>query len=99
MGYISIMLCAVYKSIRKSQTYLFIAKRDDFSSVPNELLNQFGIPELISLLNIEEKTKMALADPESVRSAIIKDGYYLQLPPPPIDHLKAHKEWLKNQKG
>ena len=98
-GYISIMLCAVYKSIKKSQTYLFIKKRDDFSPVPDALLAQFGTPSLVSILNIQEKTKLAISDATKVCSAIIKDGYYLQLPPPPIDHLKEHKKWQENQKG
>ena len=93
------MLCAVYKSIRKSQTYLFIAKRDDFSSVPDALLTQFGPPQLVSLINIQEKTKLALADPANVRSAIINNGYYLQLPPPPVDYLQEHKKLQENQQG
>lgn len=98
-GYISIMLCAVYKSIRKSQTYLFIAKRDDFSSVPDLLLTQFGPPQLISLLNINLQTKFALAEADKILSAITNKGYYLQLPPPPVDHLKEHKNWKKKQQG
>ena len=93
------MLCAVYKSIRKQQTYLFIAKRDDFTPVPDALLTQFGPPQLVSLLNIKEETKLALADAKNVLSAIVKNGYYLQLPPPPIDHLAEHKKWQKQQQG
>ncbi|WP_019613318.1 YcgL domain-containing protein [Psychromonas ossibalaenae] len=91
------MLCAVYKSIRKPQTYLFIAKRDDFSPVPDPLLEQFGPPQLVSLLNIKKETKLALADAEKVLSSIVDNGYYLQLPPPPVDHLKEHKKWKKQQ--
>jgi len=98
-GHISIMLCAVYKSFKKSQTYLFIAKRDDFSPVPEALLAQFGAPQLVSILNIQEKTKLAQTNAAQVHAAIIKHGYYLQLPPPPIDHLKEHKKWQENQKG
>ncbi|WP_354624778.1 YcgL domain-containing protein [Psychromonas sp. MME2] len=93
------MLCAVYKSIRKQQTYLFIAKRDDFSMVPDALLTQFGPPQLVSLLNIKEETKLALTEAKNVLSAITKTGYYLQLPPPPIDHLAEHKKWQKKQQG
>lgn len=91
------MLCAVYKSIRKSQTYLFIAKRDDFEPVPDPLLTQFGPPQLVSLLNIKPDTQLAMVDANSVIAAIQKDGYFLQLPPPPVDFLKEHKEWRKNQ--
>jgi len=93
------MLCAVYKSIRKTQTYLFIAKRDDFSPVPDLLLTQFGPPQLISLLKINLQTKFALADAAKVITAVADNGYYLQLPPPPVDHLKEHKNWVKKQKG
>lgn len=93
------MLCAVYKSIRKSQTYLFIAKRDDFSPVPDPLLAQFGPPQLISMLNINLQTKFALAEAEKVLSAITNNGYYLQLPPPPVDHLKEHKNRKKKQQA
>ena len=93
------MLCAVYKSIRKSQTYLFIAKRDDFASVPDALMTQFGPPQLVSMLNIQDKTKLALADSANVQASIIENGYYLQLPPPPVDYLNEHKKWQEKQKG
>ena len=86
------MLCAVYKSIRKTQTYIFVAKRDDFSQVPTPLLEQFGPPELISILNITNETKMAMAKAEKVLKAVTETGFYLQLPPPPVDHLKDHKK-------
>ena len=96
-GYISIMLCTVYKSIRKPQTYLFIAKRDDFTPVPDELLNRFGQPQLVSIINLKETTKLALADPLSVQKSIMKDGYYLQLPPTPIDYLQENRTWQEEQ--
>ncbi|MCP4324122.1 MAG: YcgL domain-containing protein [Psychromonas sp.] len=91
------MLCAVYKSFRKSQTYLFIAKRDDFEPVPDPLLTQFGPPQLVSLMNIKADSKLAMTDANTVIQAIEKDGYYLQLPPPPVDYLNEHKAWRKNQ--
>jgi uncharacterized protein YcgL (UPF0745 family) len=91
------MLCAVYKSIRKSQTYLFIAKRDDFEPVPDALLTQFGPPTLVSLLNIKADSKLAMTDANTVIQSIQKDGFYLQLPPPPVDYLKQHKAWRKKQ--
>jgi len=91
------MLCAVYKSIRKSQTYLFIEKRDDFAPVPDPLLTQFGPPQLVSLMNIKPDSKLAMTEANTVIKAIAKDGYYLQLPPPPVDYLVEHKAWRKKQ--
>ena len=45
------MLCSVYKSAKKAQTYLFINKRDDFSEVPEALMKMFGKPEMVTVLN------------------------------------------------
>jgi uncharacterized protein YcgL (UPF0745 family) len=82
----------VYKSIRKPQTYIFVAKRDDFSQVPSPLLEKFGPPKLVSVLNITEDTKMAISESPKVIKAITETGYYLQLPPPPVNHLQDHKK-------
>jgi len=89
------MLCAVYKSIRKSQTYLFIEKRDNFEPVPEPLLVQFGPPQLISVLNLKADSKLAMTDANTVIEAVTENGYYLQLPPPPVDYLAEHKAWRK----
>ena len=93
------MLCAVYKSIRKQQTYLFVAKRDDFSQIPTPLLEQFGPPELVSVLNITENTKMAMAEAKKVIKEVTSSGFYLQLPPPPVNYLQEHKEWNNQNMG
>jgi len=92
------MLCAVYKSLRKPQTYIFVAKRDDFSQVPTPLLEQFGPPQLVSVLNITQTTKMAMAEASKVIEAVTATGFYLQLPPPPINYLQDYKHG-KQQTG
>jgi len=84
------MLCAVYKSPKKAQTYLFVEKRDDFSRVPDPLLNTFGKPELVTLVNLASKEKLAFADIDKVKSELVDNGFYLQLPPPQEDLLKDH---------
>ncbi len=91
------MLCAVYKSPKKAQTYLFVKKRDDFSEVPEALMSMFGKPTLVTVLNLANKDKLALADIEKVRTNLLTPGYYLQLPPPQEDLLKTHKEQMKKQ--
>ena len=86
------MLCAIYKSSKKDQTYLFVKTRDDFSSVPEPLMATFGTPNLVMLINLATKTKLGFADLEKVRNSLLAQGYYLQLPPPKEDLLKVHKE-------
>ena len=85
------MLCAIYKSARKAQTYLFVNKRDDFSAVPEALMKMFGTPNLVTLINLATKEKLAMADLEKVKENLNEQGYYLQLPPPQEDLLKEHK--------
>ena len=85
------MLCVVYKSSKKAHTYLFVNNRDDFDTVPEALMSMFGSPILVTLLNLATKEKLGFADLAKVKSNLIEKGYYLQLPPPPEDLLKAHK--------
>jgi len=85
------MLCVIYKSPRKAQTYLFVNKRDDFSSVPEALMKTFGTPTLVTLINLDTKEKLAMADIEKVKQNLAEQGFYLQLPPPQEDLLKEHK--------
>lgn len=85
------MLCYIYKSLKKEQTYLYIAKRDKFENVPEQLLTMFGKPELLMAINLAKQKKFAIADIDKVREAILKDGFYLQLPPPVKNELEAYK--------
>jgi len=89
------MLSAVYRSPRKEGTYLYVEKRDDFSKVPPALLQTFGQPALITILNLAKREHLAQADIEKVKSALLEQGYYLQLPPPVEDLLAAHKAALQ----
>jgi len=84
------MLCAIYKSAKKAQTYLFVKTRDDFSSVPDALMTMFGTPTLVTLTNLATKKKLAFADLDKVKINLNGEGYYLQLSPPPDDLLKQH---------
>ncbi|MCI2285357.1 YcgL domain-containing protein [Colwellia sp. MSW7] len=93
------MLCVIYKSTKKEQTYLFVKTRDDFSSVPEPLMLTFGTPVLVTLINLATKEKLAFADLSKVKTHLTEQGYYLQLPPPKEDLLKQHKADMaeKNQ--
>ena len=93
------MLCAIYKSSKKSQTYLFVNKRDEFSDVPVELMKMFGTPNLVTLINLATKDKLAMSDLAKVKSSLVEQGFYLQLPPPPEDLLKEHKKVMSAKKG
>ena len=89
------MLSAVYKSPKKALTYLFVKQRDDFSDVPKPLLHTFGTPQLVTVINLAKRDKLAFADLDTVQERLTEHGYYLQLPPPPEDLLAEHKAQIK----
>lgn len=86
------MLCAVYKSSRKAETYLFINKKDHFEDVPAPLLASFGAPQFVLLLALDKRKSLAMADIDKVRQELTDKGYYLQLPPPAENLLKSYRQ-------
>ncbi len=91
------MLCVIYKSPKKAFTYLFVKSRDDFSSVPEGLMQTFGTPALVTIVNLSTKDKLAMADIDKVKTNLVEQGFYLQLPPPQEDLLKEHKKQMDIQ--
>lgn len=85
------MICAVYKSSIKQETYLFVSKKDNFYDVPEPLMEMFGSPVLVMLLPLDKKEKLAIADINKVKQEIAENGYYLQLPPPEENLLVQHR--------
>jgi uncharacterized protein YcgL (UPF0745 family) len=92
------MLCTIYKSSKKAQTYLFVTKRNDFSDVPEALMSVFGTPTLVTVMNLADKSKLAMADIDTVKDKLNDQGYYLQLPPPQENMLDQHKVDMKKTK-
>lgn len=75
------MLASVYRSKAKDQMYLYLEKKDDFSSVPEALLKIFGQPEFAMQLNLAKRQKLARVELSDVKDALDEQGYYLQMPP------------------
>ncbi len=85
------MLCSIYKSSKKDGTYLYIPKRDDFSQVPDTLMQMFGKPLFVMLINLE-KRPLAQVNVDKVKASLEEQGFFLQLPPPPENLLEKYKE-------
>ena len=84
------MLCVIYRSSKRDQTYLYVEKKDDFSRVPEDLMKSFGTPQLAMTLSLEGREKLASADIEKVKEALKEEGFYLQVPPPLENLLNQH---------
>jgi uncharacterized protein YcgL (UPF0745 family) len=86
----SLLFCAIYKSSKKRDTYLYVPGRDDFSKVPPALLTMFGTPQFVMLMPLHKDRALAQLDMPSLRIELANNGFYLQLPPPEENLLKIH---------
>ena len=71
----------VYKCTRKADTYLYVDRKDDFTRVPNALLDMIGKLVLVLEMDLSAREKLARADISEVREMLSERGFYLQLPP------------------
>jgi hypothetical protein len=78
------ILCDIYKTATKEEMYLYLSREDGFKRVPDALLNQFGKPVLVTTMLLAATKKLARADVLKVMDDITQQGFYLQIPPPPI---------------
>ena len=74
------MQCAIYKSRRKLDTYLYLAARDDFSRVPESLLKLLGEPVHVMDLDLSAERKLAQEDVAEVLYNLQERGWHLQMP-------------------
>lgn len=91
------MLCAVYKSSLKDETFLYLPKRNDFSQVPDEFMTIFGKPIFVLMIDISKRHKLATVDIEKVKAELVGKGYFIQLPPPKENLHSEHLALLKKQ--
>lgn len=89
------MLCSIYKSRKRQETYLYVEKRDDFSRVPEALMDTFGVPEHVFTIDITPERKLAGADTAKVLQDLANVGFYLQLPKQEESMLAMHKAMQK----
>lgn len=71
----------IYRSNRKSDTYLYLATRDGFDVLPEMLRSSLGSLVHVMDLELTPQRKLALADVQQVRAQLVQQGYYLQYQP------------------
>ncbi|KRG71939.1 YcgL domain-containing protein [Pseudoxanthomonas dokdonensis] len=75
------MQAYVYKSQRKADTYVYLACRDDFESLPDALRDSLGRLEFVLDVALTPERKLARVDAAVVRDNLAQQGYHLQFPP------------------
>jgi len=73
--------CYIYKSNKKQELYLYLDKQDDFSSIPEALLNSIGQPEYVMTLDITPDFKLAREKAVDILKGIEENGFFIQMPP------------------
>lgn len=73
------MECAVYKSSKKDETYVFIPTTTPLSDLPDELLKVLGQAEMVMTLNLTPEKKMARGTAIDIMESIEKQGFHLQM--------------------
>ena len=74
------MNCYIYRCSRKPDLYIYLAEKDDFSSVPAEIMRGLGITEFSMELELTTDTKLAREDVARVINNLDEKGFHLQLP-------------------
>jgi len=75
------MRAHVYKSLKKADTYVYLAARDDFTRLPEPLRTQLGPLQFVLEVALDPGRKLAREDVEVVRGNLALRGFHLQFPP------------------
>lgn len=88
--------CAVYKSQKKDDTYVFIPTQNPLSELPEALLKMLGQAELVMTLELTPEKKMARGTAEKILKDIKEQGFHLQMPESThFTGIPSYKESLK----
>lgn len=75
------MQAFVYKSLKKADTYVYLAGRDDFARIPDPLRGQLGTLQFVLEVALTPERKLAREDAAVVRENLVTRGFHLQFPP------------------
>ena len=73
--------CLIYRSEKKTDTYLYLDENLEFSDIPEELQKNFGEPHFVMKLELDSGVRLAQVETQNVLAALDEHGFYLQLPP------------------
>ena len=75
------MQCFVYASLRKQDSYLWLAQRDVFDVLPESLMLMLGELRFVMEVQLDEQRKLPVEDAAQVLEHLRTQGWHLQLPP------------------
>ncbi len=75
------MLCFVYASLRKADTYVWLTRQDDFGVLPESLALMLGDLRFVLEVELDAQRKLPKEDAAAVLKNLQEQGWHLQLPP------------------
>ena len=85
------MRCTIYKSLKKTEAYLYVREGVEFESLPAALRAQFGRAEEVMKLELHEGRKLAREDVVTVMANLSVGGFHLQMPSPELAPLRPRQ--------
>ncbi len=74
------MKCAVYRSNKKSFTYLYLPETGDMSKVPEVLLKMISPIERVLEFELTVERRLAQENAADVLRQLTEQGWFLQMP-------------------
>lgn len=71
----------VYKSGRKSDTYVYLRERDAFASIPESIRASLGELSFVLEFMLTPERKLAQTDAAVLRTNLAAHGFHIQFPP------------------
>lgn len=72
--------CFIYRCSAKTDMYLYLAEKDNFDLVPDELTKNMGITHFAMELELHKDKKLAKEDTMLVINNLLEKGFHLQMP-------------------
>jgi len=75
------MQAFVYKSLKKADTYVYLADRDGFDRIPDRVRDELGELCFVLEVALAPGRRLAREDVDAVRASLAGRGFHLQMPP------------------
>lgn len=83
------MRAYVFKSLKKADTYVYLAAREDFAALPEPLRTQLGALQFVLEVELTPERTLSQEDPQVVRANLAQRGFHLQFPKTVLDPMTS----------
>ena len=71
--------CWIYRSNRRDELYLYLAKENAFNEIPAELMDRFGTPTLVMELDLHPGRRLEREETARVIANLREQGFHLSM--------------------